>query len=412
VYSYTCEVALWFLRDDTHEQEGIRTYTEGLWEEVMKTNKIIIALVAIVALLFCLMATACGGGDENADSDVATEPAYVGKYLVTKALMDGIEVGENMLALGGLDEAYIELKKDNTYVLVLEDTYEGTYEVNGDKLTFSDSTASATIDGDTIVIEVGENKVWFLKEGSESAVIEDSEQESSQTEESETASDDSQTSSTGEAKWEETYAREEVVTNSLGDNYLHVLYEITNTGDVPLNLAAGDYGLSGGSCDVYDSNGDLIAVDGFLYGWDKIVQPGEKGYIYSTGIELNSNFDGKEFTVDKRLGIEEATEEPYVYALEKLTYAKSNSYGIMDVTGLLINDTSETIDQYDGKISYVIYGKDDLPINIGGISYLDRDVEAGSQIPFEISISDWTTLFGQEVDYSWAKDHIDVWAAF
>ncbi|MDR1042617.1 MAG: hypothetical protein LBL54_01780 [Clostridiales Family XIII bacterium] len=392
-------------------------------ERMMKSilrRHIVLTVAAILTL--CLFA-AC------------SEDGITGTYKITKMSVGGVdftaEQAEALIESSGGDynisDAYLELKEDGTFELsFMGETYDGKYEVDGDSITFGQN--SGTINGGTIVIEAGGYEVTFEKgsnvgKSSEKEATEETATEESATnepadesteaavtptetsEEEPASADASQSGDSGEEKWEITYSREEVIKNSSGDNDLYLLYEITNTGDTPLDL---NDGLSGGDCDVYDKNGDIIAVGEYLSGWNKAVNPGEKGYIFSTGIRLN-DYSGQEFTVDKRLNISQATKTPHPYPLEKIKITKG-SYGGMTITGFFVNDTDETVGQYDGAVHYVIYGEDGLPVDIGGIGWLDRDVEAGKQIPFEISVSGWFSLFNQELDYDWAKDHTEIWA--
>jgi hypothetical protein len=223
-------------------------------------------------------------------------------------------------------------------------------------------------------------------------------------EEDETQSEptvESQSPSTnGEAKWEVTYIREENIINSLDEGEVHCLYEITNTGTVPLNL-------NGGSYDVYDTDGNILEVGEYLSEWNKIVMPGEIGYIYEDS-SSSSNYTG-EVVVEEILEIKAAKTIPHSYALTDVQVVEGDSWGIK-VTGYFNNDTDATVDKYDGGVHYCIYGQEGRPIDIGGLGYLDREVPAGGKIPFELEISGWFALFGEEYDYAWAKDHIDIWA--
>lgn len=120
--------------------------------------KKVVALV--LSLMMVLSLTACGSKD------------YTGKYTLTsmKSEEESMEVkkGDDYWKLmfpedGDTEIPYIELKKDDKFTMVFDESGDGTYKVDGEdiELKADDDTIKGTIKDDKITVTIEKTELVF-----------------------------------------------------------------------------------------------------------------------------------------------------------------------------------------------------------------------------------------------------------
>lgn len=104
------------------------------------------AIALLLVLMFALSLLAGCGGEEGSLS---------GKYYCYSEEFETFE-----------DDWYMEFKSGGKFTYsVIGDSYEGTYKVSGDTLTYNllGSTETGTIDGDKIITGEGDSRIVWVK---------------------------------------------------------------------------------------------------------------------------------------------------------------------------------------------------------------------------------------------------------
>ena len=152
-----------------------------------------------------------------------------------------------------------------------------------------------------------------------------------------------------------------------------VIVEVTNIGNIPIYLDSSTV------FDYEDNNGHLLESDDFIYQVPEVVQPGEKGYLFtSAGFSVDTISNGCNLVPS--LSIKRATRSSVRHEVTDTSLFIS----ILDevgVRGRIVNENPEAI-----SIIYpwaIFYDKEGSILGIGGVNVLD--VPAQSKKSFEIS---------------------------
>lgn len=139
----------------------------------------------------------------------------------------------------------------------------------------------------------------------------------------------------------------------------NVIIEIQNTGDVPLYL-------KNATIDYEDDNGHLLQTYDFLSKVPDIVQPGEKGYIYTNG--SGSFDDGVVFdngcNLVPNLNVVEAKGELKRYEVEDTSLYTDNLMKTVGIKGRIVNNTKEEVSML--YVTTVYYDSNDKVLGISG----------------------------------------------
>lgn len=173
--------------------------------------------------------------------------------------------------------------------------------------------------------------------------------------------------------YEVTYENVKTYVNSIGTVWAQAIAEVTNTGDVPLFLNAGNL-------DIEDSSGTLVTSRSYVSAYPSIIQPGEKGYYYEE-FTLDGYTEAVELSMITRPSITKATVEDIRYTVTEEALS-NNDYGGLKFLGRVENttDTAGTM----VYISTVLYDAGGVPIGLM-FTILTEDLEAGSKVGFEMS---------------------------
>lgn len=109
-------------------------------------------LAIVLSVVLVLSLTACG-------------KSYTGKYALTAVKSEGMEIkkGDSTwdIAFSEKDkQPYLELKDDDKFTLLFDESQDGTYKVDGDKITLK-------ADGESIEGKIKDDKITIEIEGSE-----------------------------------------------------------------------------------------------------------------------------------------------------------------------------------------------------------------------------------------------------
>lgn len=181
----------------------------------------------------------------------------------------------------------------------------------------------------------------------------------------------------GEASYDSHIAMFDVFESPLGDGYSYdAIVEIENTGNS--NIIVNSY-----SFDFEDANNSLVATDDiFVFCCPWIINPGEKGYLYSFGgTALEGVTDVEGIQLVPQFLVESTSESHHEYPVtDDSLRGDSNT---ITITGRITNDTNE-----DSEFQYVYVLLYDHDGNILDISREDvSGFLAGRTVSFESSVS-------------------------
>lgn len=174
-------------------------------------------------------------------------------------------------------------------------------------------------------------------------------------------------------------------TNSIGREEFTGVVEIKNTGSTYLYLKDCKF-------DFEDDDGHLLETQKLVLSSPDVVAPGEFGYFHCNGyIDENTSLENginlvPNFTIEVCKKGQEAVIEYEVTDLD----IKDGDYGMgVNVTGRVINNTSEDTNSLDVLIIAIFYDSDGEILDVA-TSYAD-EMSAGGKASFEI-----TTMTGND----------------
>ncbi|MCL1824050.1 MAG: FxLYD domain-containing protein, partial [Oscillospiraceae bacterium] len=176
-----------------------------------------------------------------------------------------------------------------------------------------------------------------------------------------------------EPKFEITYSNVHVYKNSIGTIRAYTIFEVTNTGDVPLYL-------SSGSLDLEDENGTLIKSQSLVSCFPDVIETGEKGYYYddSTIDKLDAVQD---LVVLPRPDVKKAKIDNIRLEMSDLELFDKQYFGTY-CSGRVINNTDE--EQNMVYIYIVLFDSSNNPIGVL-FTILSENIKVGDKIGFEAS---------------------------
>lgn len=187
------------------------------------------------------------------------------------------------------------------------------------------------------------------------------------------------------AEYEVTYTKFVHNTNSIGNEEYTGIVEIKNTGSSYLYLKDCKF-------DFEDDDGHLLETDKLVLSAPKVIAPGEVGYFHKNGL-LDSNTsleNGINLVPNYTVEICKKGKEGIIeYEVTDLDI-KDGDYGMgVNVTGRVINNTSEDTSSIDVLLIAIFYDSDGDVIDIA-TRYAD-EMSAGDKSSFEI-----TTMTGND----------------
>ncbi len=156
----------------------------------------------------------------------------------------------------------------------------------------------------------------------------------------------------------------------------NVIIEVQNTGDVALYM-------KDATIDYEDDNGHLLQTYDFLSKVPDIIQPGEKGYIYTNG--SGSFDDGVDFSngcnLVPNLTLVQAKGELKRYEVEDTSLYTDSLMKTVGIKGRIINNTKEDVSMI--YVTTVYYDANDKVLGISGTTV--TNIKADSKTSFDDS---------------------------
>lgn len=175
--------------------------------------------------------------------------------------------------------------------------------------------------------------------------------------------------------YEITYSSVKTYKDSIGITYAQVIVEIENIGSYDLYLDAG-------TCDLEDTEGNLVASRN-MNAFPQVISPGEKAYYYEECI-LDSLAEAIELNVIPRPQIKKSTTEHITYSVSDVNITDF-TYGGIRVMGRVENTTDS-----EGSLVHIaitLFNEASEPI---GVVYtvLTDAITPGEKVGFEaVSLS-------------------------
>lgn len=178
------------------------------------------------------------------------------------------------------------------------------------------------------------------------------------------------------ASYEVVYSNARTWVNSIGTAWVQSVFEVKNTGTVPLYLSSGAYDLEG-------TDGLLVKSRSLVSVFPQVINPGESGYYYEETTLDNAPANG-ELVIIPRPDVREAKVEHIRYPITDFQLSKG-SYGRgIKMMGRVENTSAEK--QSLVYVSAVFLDENNNPIGVNSTIIMES-IEPGSKIGFESSTS-------------------------
>lgn len=173
--------------------------------------------------------------------------------------------------------------------------------------------------------------------------------------------------------YEINYKNASTYENSIGTIWINTIYEVENTGEVPLYL-------NSASCDIEDTDGKLVKALSMVSVYPSVIEAGEKAYYYES-TTLNEFTEEIEVVPLPRVNIDKAKVPTTRLEVSEIEMY-DDYYGGIKARGRVENTTDE--EQNMVYISMILFDENDDPAHVI-FTILMEDLIAGDKIGFELS---------------------------
>lgn len=176
-----------------------------------------------------------------------------------------------------------------------------------------------------------------------------------------------------EVAHEITYKNASTYKNSIGTVWLNTIYEVTNTGSVPLYL-------SSASCDIENEDGKLVKSLSMVSVYPNVIDVGEKAYYYES-TTLSDETEAIDVVPLPRVKIDKAKVPTTRLEVSEVEIF-DDTYGGIKARGRVENTTDE--EQSMVYIAMTLFDEDDNPAHVI-FTILMEDFAVDDKIGFELS---------------------------